>query len=303
MERKRHPEDPGLHKRNPGYDLDYFVIIPDNAPPHRSMRLPRPNNRDYAPMKLFDLSGRVAVITGGNAGIGLGIAKGLAAAGAAIVIAGRRAEKNLAAAKELEALNARTVAFEVDVTQEESCRAMIDSTVTRFGRIDILVNNAGTNIRKQPEAYALAEWNEVMDTNLNGAFVCAQAAYPHMRKGGGGKIVNIGSMLSIFGASFAAAYAASKGGIVQMTKALACAWAKDSIQVNAILPGWIDTPLTQSARKEVPGLNERVLARTPAGRWGEPQDLAGVAVFLAGPASDFITGAAIPVDGGYSSQA
>jgi 2-deoxy-D-gluconate 3-dehydrogenase len=123
-----------------------------------------------------------------------------------------------------------------------------------------------------------------------------------MKNGGGGKMVNIGSMLSIFGASFAAAYAASKGGIVQMTKALACAWAKDNIQVNAILPGWIDTPLTQSARKEVPGLNERVLARTPAGRWGEPQDLAGVAVFLASPASDFITGAAIPVDGGYSSQ-
>jgi 2-dehydro-3-deoxy-D-gluconate 5-dehydrogenase len=109
-------------------------------------------------------------------------------------------------------------------------------------------------------------------------------------------------MLSIFGASFAAPYAASKGGIVQMTKALACAWAKDNIQVNAILPGWIDTQLTQAARKEVPGLNERVLARTPAGRWGEPHDFAGIAVFLASSASDFVTGAAIPVDGGYSSQ-
>jgi 2-deoxy-D-gluconate 3-dehydrogenase len=193
-------------------------------------------------------------------------------------------------------------ALELDVSKEESCRAMVESTVRRFGRLDILVNNAGTTIRKQPEAYTLAEWNRVIDTNLNGAFLCAQAGYPHMKHGGGGKIVNIGSMLSIFGASFAAAYAASKGGIVQMTKALACAWAKDNIQVNAILPGWIDTPLTQSARKEVPGLNERVLARTPAGRWGEPQDLAGVAVFLASPASDFITGAAIPVDGGYSSQ-
>ena len=253
-------------------------------------------------MKLFDLNGRVAVITGGNAGIGLGIAKGLAAAGAAIVIAGRRAEKNLEAARAIESLNVSTAALEVDVCNEESCRAMIESTVKRFGRIDILVNNAGTTIRKQPETYTLAEWNKIIDTNLNGAFLCAQAAYPHMKDGGGGKIVNIGSMLSIFGASFAAAYAASKGGIVQMSKALACAWAKDNIQVNAILPGWIDTPLTQSARKEVPGLNERVLARTPAGRWGEPQDLAGVAVFLASSASDFVTGAAIPVDGGYSSQ-
>ena len=179
---------------------------------------------------------------------------------------------------------------------------MVESTVERFGRIDILVNNAGIAIRKQPDAYTLAEWNRVIDTNLTGAFLCAQAAYPHMRNGGSGKIVNIGSMLSIFGASFAAAYAASKGGIVQMTKALACAWAKDNIQVNAILPGWIDTPLTQAARSEVPGLNERVLARTPAGRWGAPPDFAGIAVFLASSASDFVTGAAIPVDGGYSSQ-
>ena len=128
------------------------------------------------------------------------------------------------------------------------------------------------------------------------------ARHPAMKAAGGGKVINIGSMLSIFGASFAPAYAASKGGIVQMTKALACAWAKDNIQVNAILPGWIDTPLTQSARSDVPGLNERVLARTPAGRWGKPDDFAGIAVFLASPASDFITGAAIPVDGGYSSQ-
>jgi 2-dehydro-3-deoxy-D-gluconate 5-dehydrogenase len=253
-------------------------------------------------MKLFDLNGRVAIITGGNAGIGLGIAKGLAAAGATIVVAGRRAEKNLEAARAIEVLNAKTAALEVDVCKEESCRAMIEGTVERFGRIDILVNNAGIAIRKQPETYTLAEWNKVIDTNLTGAFLCAHAAYPTMKNGGRGKIVNIGSMLSIFGTSFAVAYAASKGGIVQMTKALACAWAKDNIQVNAILPGWIDTPFTEAARKEVPGLNERVLARTPAGRWGEPQDFAGIAVFLASSASDFVTGAAIPVDGGYSSQ-
>ena len=253
-------------------------------------------------MKLFELKGRVAVVTGGNSGIGLGIAQGLAAAGAAIVVAGRRNEKTLAAARALEKLDVRTVAVELDVRSEASCRAMVESTVQRFGRLDILVNNAGTTIRKQPQALTLAEWNEVMETNLTGAFVCAHAAYPHMRRGGG-KIINIGSMLSIFGAAYAAPYAASKGAIVQMTKALACAWAQDNIQVNAILPGWIDTPLTEGARREVPGLNERVLARTPAGRWGEPADLAGLAVLLAGAASDFITGAAIPVDGGYSAQA
>jgi 2-deoxy-D-gluconate 3-dehydrogenase len=141
-----------------------------------------------------------------------------------------------------------------------------------------------------------------MDTNLTGAFVASQAAYPHLRRSGAGKIVNIGSMMSIFGAAYLAPYAASKGGIVQLTKALACAWAKDNIQVNAVLPGWIDTALTQRARKELTGLNERVQSRTPAGRWGEPADLAGIAVFLSSAASDFITGTAIPVDGGYSSQ-
>ena len=143
----------------------------------------------------------------------------------------------------------------------------------------------------------------MLDTNLTSAFVAAQAAYPHMKRAGGGKIVNIGSMMSLFGASFVAPYGASKGGIVQLTKALAAAWAKDGIQVNAVLPGWIDTELTRRARQEVDGLHERVLARTPAGRWGEPEDLAGIAVFLCSAASDFVTGTAIPVDGGYSAQA
>ena len=143
----------------------------------------------------------------------------------------------------------------------------------------------------------------MLDTNLTSAFVAAQAAYPHMKRAGGGKIVNIGSMMSLFGASFVAPYGASKGGIVQLTKALAAAWAKDGIQVNAVLPGWIDTELTRRARREVDGLHERVLARTPAGRWGEPEDLAGIAVFLCSAASDFVTGTAIPVDGGYSAQA
>jgi len=140
----------------------------------------------------------------------------------------------------------------------------------------------------------------VLDTNLTSAFFCAQAAYPAMCQAGGGKIVNIGSMMSLFGAPYATPYAASKGGIVQMTRALATAWARDNIQVNAVLPGWIDTDLTRAARGQVDGLHERVEARTPAGRWGVPADMAGVAVFLAGAGSDFVTGAAIPVDGGFS---
>ena len=171
---------------------------------------------------------------------------------------------------------------------------MVEEAAKRLGRLDILVNNAGTNIRKPPEEYSVEEWKLILDTNLTSAFVASQAAYPHMKRAGGGKIVNIGSMMSIFGASFVAPYGASKGGIVQLTRALACAWAKDNIQVNAVLPGWIDTALTRRARADIKGLHERVLARTPAGRWGEPEDLSGIAVFLCSRASDFVTGTAIP---------
>lgn len=253
-------------------------------------------------MNLFDLSGRVAVVTGGNGGIGLGMAKGMAASGATVVVAGRDSAKNAAAVSELHALGAKASAIAVDVLKEDSCRALIADTVKQHGRLDILVNNAGTSIRKPPQDYSLAEWHQVLDTNLTSAFLCSHAAYPEMKKSGAGKMINIGSMMSIFGASFATAYAASKGGIVQMTKAMATAWAKDNIQVNAILPGWIDTALTRRARQEVPGLHDSVLKRLPAGRWGAPDDFAGIAVFLAAAASDYVTGAAITVDGGYSVQ-
>jgi len=253
-------------------------------------------------MTRFDLTGKVAVVTGGNGGIGLGMAQGLATAGARVAVAARDMAKSAAAVKELEALGTQAAAIEVDVSQEVSVARMVEVVLERFGRLDILVNNAGINIRKAPEAYSLAEWRSILDTNLTGTFLCSKAVYPFMRKAGGGKIINVGSMLSLFGASFAVPYGASKGGIVQLTRGLASAWARDNIQVNAVLPGWIDTALTVEARKHAPGLHERVVARTPVGRWGVLDDLAGVAVFLASPASDFITGVAIPVDGGYSIQ-
>ena len=253
-------------------------------------------------MGLFDLKGRIAFITGGNGGIGLGMAKGLAVAGAAIVIAGRNEAKAKGALAELAALGAKAEFVKFDALQEASCKQAIDDAGKRFGGLDILVNNAGTSIRKQPQELSAQEWHQVMDTNLTAAFLCSQAAYPHMVQRGGGKIINIGSMMSIFAMSYAAPYSASKGGIVQMARALAVAWAKDNIQVNTILPGWVDTDLTRSARQHVPGLNEKVLARTPAQRWGAPDDFAGIVVFLASAASNFVTGAAIPVDGGYSVQ-
>ncbi|MCA6121620.1 glucose 1-dehydrogenase [Bradyrhizobium sp. WSM 1704] len=252
---------------------------------------------------LFDLSGKVAIVTGGNGGIGLGMARGLADAGAAIAIVGRNETKSKAAVEDLRQRGVKAIAVATDVTDKAAVDGMIAQVVSELGRIDILVNNAGMSIRKPPHELELDEWSKVIDTNLTSAFVCSKAAYPALKASGSGKIINIGSMMSIFGASFAAAYAASKGGIVQYTRACANAWAPDNIQVNAILPGWIDTDLTRGARQQVPGLHERVLARTPAARWGAIDDFAGIAVFLASPASDFVTGTAIPVDGGYSVMA
>ncbi len=254
-------------------------------------------------MQAFDLSGRVAVVTGGNGGLGLGMARGLAKAGASIAVAGRNPQKNRAAVEELGALGAKAFAIEADVLREADCRALVDRAADHFGRLDVLVNNAGIAIRKPPQDYAVAEWHRVLDSNLTSAFLCAQAAWPHLKRAGGGKIVNIGSIFSLMGAPHTAAYAASKGGLVQLTRSLATAWAADNIQVNAILPGWVHTELTDRAQAEVAGLNERVLARTTVGRWGEPSDFEAIVVLLAGPGSQFITGAAIPVDGGYSMQA
>jgi 2-deoxy-D-gluconate 3-dehydrogenase len=251
-------------------------------------------------MALFDLTGKVAIVTGGNGGIGLGMAKGLAAAGAAVMIAARDEEKSAQAAAEIGKLGGSAATVVVDVARKASVEAMVAATLGRFGRVDVLVANAGVNVRKPPEAYTEQEWQTVLDINLNGPFLCAQAVYEPMKNVGGGKIITIGSMTSIFGLPFAAPYGATKGGVVQLSRALATAWAKDNIQVNAVLPGWIDTALTKRARQNVPGLHDRVLERTPAGRWGDPGDFAGIAVFLASPASDFITGTAIPVDGGYS---
>ena len=254
-------------------------------------------------MTIFDLQNRVAFITGGNGGIGLGMAKGLAGAGATVVITGRNKTKAQSALSELRALGGQAEFIELDVLKEASCHAAIKQAAERFGRLDILVNNAGTSVRKPPQNLTAEDWHLVMNTNLTSAFFCSQAAYPHMVKAGGGKIINIGSMMSVFASSYATPYAASKGAIVQMARSMAVAWAKDNIQVNTILPGWVDTELTRKAREQVEGLHDKVLARTPAQRWGSPDDFAGIAVFLATPASDFITGAAIPIDGGYSVQA
>lgn len=247
----------------------------------------------------FDLTAKVAIVTGGNGGIGFAIVQGLADAGAAIVIAARDAEKNARAVAALQRSGAKVLSISTDVRDEASVQAMVQSAEQAFGHVDILVNNAGINIRKAPQDYSLDEWQQVLNTNLTGVFLCSRAVYPCMVKAGGGKIINIGSMTSIFGSNVSPAYAATKGGVVQFTKSLAIFWAKDHIQVNAILPGWIHTDLTASAASE---RYQFIRSRIPHGRWGEPGELAGAAVFLASRASDYVTGIVLPVDGGYTSM-
>ena len=250
-------------------------------------------------MSLFDLSGRVALVTGGNGGIGLGMARGLAACGARVIVAGRDAAKNTAAVAEL---GGDAAAIQADMLAQGAAEQLLAEVLAIGGRLDILVNNAGTNIRKRPDLVTDEEWATVMDTNLTSVMRLTRAAYPALKASGRGRVINIGSMLSIFGVPFSPAYGASKGAIVQYTKSLAAAWAVDGITANAILPGWIDTALTQQARIDVPTLHDSVLARTPAKRWGDPRDFAGIAAFLASDAAAFVTGAAIPVDGGYSTM-
>jgi 2-dehydro-3-deoxy-D-gluconate 5-dehydrogenase len=250
---------------------------------------------------MFDLANKVAIVTGGTSGIGFGIAKGFVSVGARVALIGRDGARGK---KALEALGAVDAAIYVkaDISDGEQCVRMVEDVEKHFGRFDILVNNAGMNIRRHAQDYSHAEWHQIIDTNLSSAFYCAQAAYPAFVRAKGGKIINIGSMLSLFGTTYGAGYAASKGGIVQLGRALAVEWAPQNIQVNTLLPGWIETELTAEAKKLFPDLEAGILSRTPQARWGKPEDLAGIAIALCSSACDFITGTAIPIDGGYSIQ-
>ena len=253
--------------------------------------------------QLFDLEGRVAIVTGGNGGLGLAMAAGLAAAGASIVVAARNPDKTAAALAQLEAAGARALGIAVDVTEEAEIDGMVAQTLDAFGRVDILVNNAGVTVRKEPQDLPADEWDHVLDVNLRAAFLASRAVYPSMKAQGGGKLIHIGSMFSIFGGGGSGApYSSSKGGIVQLSKSLAVAWAADNIQSNAILPGWFLTELTAPIATIQPERHDLINRRIPAGRWGEPEELHGAAVFLASSASDYVTGAVLAVDGGYSSM-
>ena len=251
--------------------------------------------------KLFDLTGKTAIVTGGNGGIGYGMASEIGKSGANVIITGRNSDKTKAAVNELKKSVDNVIGIDSDVSDESSIKDMIKTSYDTFGSIDVLINNAGIGIRELPENYNTDDWNKVININLTGAFICSREVYPIMKSQGSGKIINIGSMTSIFGLDWAVAYASSKGGIVQLTKTLAVSWAKDNIQSNCILPGWIHTDLTQGIKDQFQDRYQQILSRIPSNRWGEPDDLAGTAVYLSSSASDYVNGVSIAVDGGYTS--
>lgn len=248
---------------------------------------------------LFDLSGHVAVVTGGNGGIGRSIALSLAQAGAAVAVLARNEGKNKTVLGELKAVGNRALALSVDVTAEDQLQPALQQVEQTLGPVSVLVNNAGiATFGKGVLQHSRQDWDRVIETNLNACFLLSKLAAASMVKQQRGKIINIGSMYAIFGAALAPSYSAAKGALVQLTKSMAIELAPFNIQVNALAPGFIETDLTDVV-KATPAYQE-VVARTPAGRWGHPDECAGAAVFLASRASDFVTGSTVVVDGGYA---
>jgi 2-deoxy-D-gluconate 3-dehydrogenase len=247
-------------------------------------------------LDLFNLAGRTALVTGANTGLGQGIAIALAQAGADIVAAGRSPADETAA--QVRALGRRFLDVRADLSTTAPVRDVVDAAVALNGRLDIVVNNAGIIRRADSLDVEEADWDAVIDTNLKSVFFLAQAAARHMAQHGGGKIVNIASLLSFQGGIRVPAYAASKSAVAGLTRALANEWAAQGINVNAIAPGYFDTNNTAALRAD-PVREPAILARIPAGRWGQPGDLAGAAVFLASRASDYVHGIVLPVDGGW----
>lgn len=251
----------------------------------------------------FDLSGRVAIVTGGNGGIGRSIALGMAHAGAAVAVLARNEEKNSRVLAELKAIGVPTVALHLDVTKRATLAHAMAEVERALGGVDILVNNAGVVTVSGGVLHESADtWDTTIETHLNASFLLSQLAATSMVKRQRGKIINLASMYSFFGSGMIPSYSAAKGAIVQLTKSMAIELAPHNIQVNAIAPGWIATDMTAMAREnpDWADFNKMILARTPANRWGQADETAGAAVFLASHAADFITGVTLPVDGGYS---
>jgi gluconate 5-dehydrogenase len=250
--------------------------------------------------QLFDLTGRVAIVTGGSVGLGRQMAEGLAEMGANLVLCARKKERCEQTAAELQKLGVKTLALGCDVKNPAGVQAVVDTAIKEFGRIDILINNAGTSWGAPVESMTLDQWNKVIETNLTGTFLFSQAVGKTMITQRRGKIINVASVAGLRGSppNFSAiGYSASKGGVIIFTKDLACKWGMHHIHVNAIAPGWFPTDMSG---KVIERNKETILAGVPLGRFGGPDDLKGAAVFLASDASDFVTGHILVVDGGQS---
>ena len=250
--------------------------------------------------ELFDLTGRTAIITGGAVGLGRQMAEGLGEMGANLVLCARKKERCVQAAEELQKLGVKTVALGCDVKNPADAQAVVDASLAAFGRIDVLINNAGTSWGAPVEEMRLEHWNKVIETNLTGTFLFCQAVSKMMIAQRRGKIINIASVAGLGGSPpefQAIGYHASKGGVIVLTKDLACKWGMHNIQVNAIAPGWFPTNMSQVL---IERNKDAFLSRIPLNRFGNEQDLKGAAVFLASDASDFVTGHVLVVDGGQS---
>lgn len=248
-------------------------------------------------LESFQLRGKNALVTGSSRGLGAGIALALAQAGANVGLHGR-STNGKASCDNIRKLGKKSFYFAGDLARPEAAAALIEKTVAEFGSIDILINNAGTIRRSPAVEYSQTDWDEVIAVNLSAAFRLSQLAARHMLKAGRGKIVNVASVLSFQGGILVPAYAAAKGGLAQLTKALANEWAAKGVNVNAIAPGYMATDNTQALRDD-PQRSRQILERIPAGRWGDPSDLAGAAVFLSSAASDYVHGHLLVVDGGW----
>ena len=249
----------------------------------------------------FRLDGKVALVTGASRGLGMAMAEGLAEAGADIVAVGTRVENLEGIVETITKLGKKSIPMACDVTKHTQVKKVIEKTVEEFGRIDILLNCAGVIRRSPAEEYSYEDWNDVLDVNLNGTFIFCKEVGKVMLKQRQGKIINIASLLSFFGGITIPAYAASKGGVAQLTKALSNEWAAHGITVNAIAPGYYITDMTEKLRKNETRFKE-ISDRIPAGRWGEPEDLKGAVVFLASEASDYVSGHILVVDGGWMAR-
>jgi 2-deoxy-D-gluconate 3-dehydrogenase len=250
---------------------------------------------------LFDLTGKVAVVTGASRGLGQGMALGLAEAGADIIAVASSAANAADTVKKIQALGRKAIALGCQQDDAEQVKQLVENSIAAFGKVDILVNNAGTIRRAPAEEFSDDDWNVVMETNINGVFRLSRGLGKHMLERGSGKIINIASLLSFSGGITVPAYAASKGAVMQLTKALANEWAARGLQINAIAPGYFATDNTEALRADTER-NASISARIPAGRWGNPEDLAGAAVFLASKASDYVNGHIMLVDGGWMAR-